>query len=271
MKEAKDLFGQYRNLTADHRTTETEMPPAENDTWDGMSYRPKADCPRCKGYGFVHPQDMAGRPVFRELVPCPEPDCMKDSVAAYQASVARAAECALTNPGQTFDSFRILRGKNDDVCRRVKSWAEDEGDYVWVVVYGGTGNGKSHLCNAALKRLIERGVPVHSMTASTFLQRLRLAMAEHQMDALMQECQTIAAFILDDLGTGMKRPDDPAGEWEWARIEELLVSRYDTRRRTMIVTNLDPADMPDRIASRMKDWRLVRMALNMGPDMREAR
>lgn len=175
-----------------------------------------------------------------------------------------------TPRGQTFENFTVTKGLNDEAHTQAKAWSEGRAKYCWLIIYGTTGNGKSHLCAAAHKTLVGRVsyAQCRHITAPGFIQELRLAMSEHKMDQVMLEYQQALYLILDDIGTGMKPVGESGSEWEWARIEDLLAARYEWQRPTMMATNLNLKDMPDRIASRFNDRELARLVLNRAPDQR---
>jgi DNA replication protein DnaC len=168
---------------------------------------------------------------------------------------------------QTFENFLLMPGSRD-AFNAAKVWVDPKAAFIWLLIYGGVGNGKSHLCNAALGTLLSGGVKAKLVTASQLLAQLRIAMADHTTDAVMAGYQSVPTLIIDDLGAGMKHPGEPASEWEWARIEELLVARYERLLPTMVVTNLDWASLPERIASRFDDRAIARRVENTAPDYR---
>lgn len=170
---------------------------------------------------------------------------------------------------QTFDNYRVdLRGGNREAYTAAKAWTDPRATFIWLLIYGGVGNGKSHLCNAALVALLKRGAKARLVTAAKFLQQLRMGMNDHTSDAIMREHQEIPSLIIDDLGAGMKHPEEKGSEWEWSRIEELLVSRYENFMQTMCCTNLDIPELPERIRSRFGDASASLTVENAAPDYR---
>jgi DNA replication protein DnaC len=170
------------------------------------------------------------------------------------------------NPQQTFATFnRELAPKCYDAA---KLWSSADAPFQWLLIYGGVGNGKTHLCSAALNQLVDRGLNGTLRIAALFLSMLRAGIADHSIDDMMAGYQALPYLILDDLGAGMKRPSEPSGEWEWMQIEQLLVARYDPPKPTMVVTNLDWRDLPPRIASRFQDTALSRIVRNDAGDYR---
>lgn len=170
---------------------------------------------------------------------------------------------------QTFDNFRVpLNGGNREARDAARAWTDPRATFIWLLIYGGTGNGKSHLCNAALLALLNRGVQARLTTASTILQSLRAGIQDHTADDRMQSYQQAPVLIIDDLGAGMKHPEEKGSEWEWSRIEEIIVWRYENVLPTMATTNLQPSELPERIASRFNDTAMSRIVHNAGGDYR---
>ena len=218
----------------------------------------------CHGAGFLHPLDHLGEPLYNLAVPC---DCYVKSAKAYLEGKPYALAHGASPQGQTFENF-LLSASTRPIFDLVKAWVDPRADFIWLIIYGGTGNGKSHLCNAALTVLLHRGQQARLVTASALLASLRRAMADHTTDDVMASYQNVAELIIDDMGAGMKHPSEKGSEWEWARIEELLVSRYDALLPTMATTNLDLAELPERIVSRFGDMACSRMVQNKAPDYR---
>jgi DNA replication protein DnaC len=170
---------------------------------------------------------------------------------------------------QTFGNFRVPpKGGNRDARDAARAWTDARATFIWLLIYGGVGNGKSHLCNAALRALLGRGVSARLTTAATILQSLRTGIGDHTADERMQSYQQAPVLIIDDLGAGMKHPTEKGSEWEWARLEEILVWRYENLMPTMATTNLQPSELPERIASRFGDTAMSRIVHNAGGDYR---
>lgn len=243
------------------------------DEWSQSPYRPRAGCSACKGYGFVHPLDDSGNTMYNRSIPCTAPGCMAESVKAYLSGEGMQVLAHATPKGQTFENFTVVQGQNDEAYKQTRAWCEGRAKNSWLIIYGTTGNGKSHLCAAAHKALIGRVsyAQCRHVSAAQFIQDLRMAMNEHKTDEVMRAYQEVFYLILDDLGQGTKPVGDPGSEWEWARFEDLLVARYEWMRPTMIGLNLNIKDLPDRIASRFNDKELARLVLNRAPDYRRQR
>jgi len=63
--------------------------------------------------------------------------------------------------------------------------------------------------------------------------------------------------------------DDVAGtDWEFEQLEKIIRSRYREHLFTILTTNLDQDQLPERIVSRFRDPEKGRLILNKGEDYR---
>ena len=264
MRKFKEVYDDSRKGTS----TQSLLPtPAHSYATDGRCYRPDEHCLMCKGGGFLHPLNENGEPHYHLVVPCA---CYVKSAKAYLAGHEYQEKQGANLKSQTFANFRLAIGPGGsrEAVEAARAWCDPKAEFIWLLIYGGTGNGKTHLCNAALTALFARGRNARLVTASGFVAALRMGMDDHTTDTVMAEYQQVIALIVDDLGAGMKHPSEKGSEWEWGRIEELLVARYEAMRPTMCTTNLDLSQLPERIASRFSDKQMARVVLNAGGDYR---
>jgi len=227
-------------------------------------------CPECSGSGWVHPLDGKGNPDYGNVVPCSAPGCAVANLRKYAESAEYQEACGIRPELQTFANFKALPETKDSYAAAVQL-ADGTATFVWLLVFGGTGSGKSHLCNAVSRQLLSRGIQTRLVLGSEIIAQLRQGMNDHTTDEIMRYYQTVPALIIDDLGVGSKSPGERAGEWEWARIEELLVIRHEWRRVTMVATNMDWSEFPGRIKSRFDDRSVSRWVLNQAPDYRSTK
>jgi DNA replication protein DnaC len=140
----------------------------------------------------------------------------------------------------------------------------------WLVIYGPTGNGKSHLAAAIANQLLEkRKMPTLFLTVPDFLESLRQQVRESQAGrtgdgygTLMQVAREVEVLILDDLGAQAITP------WAEEVLFRLLDYRYQAELPTVVITNLRPEDLPARLYSRLVDRAFSRVVLNPAPDYR---
>ena len=82
-------------------------------------------------------------------------------------------------------------------------------------------------------------------------------------DSTFRRMQRFWCLILDDVGSGASSTD-----WAWRELEDLIDYRYRNNLITVITTNLNLKDFPDRIVSRFRDGEKSRLILNESPDFR---
>jgi len=166
----------------------------------------------------------------------------------------------------TFDKFRVLPG-TEDAFRAFRALARGETDKPFVVCYGGVGNGKTHLCEATVIELNNRGVLCRYYTVPEVMDLLKKAINRERdgvdpVELLQRFCRA-PALILDDLEIGT--------DWERQQLEKLIDSRYRDRRLTAIVSNRDLDELErwsERIVSRFCDPDVSVLVLNRGEDYR---
>lgn len=234
---------------------------------EGISRPPAPDpayiCRVCRDTGFVHPRNERGRIDFSRVIPCPGPGC-----AGHRAEQARlddgvAMGRGVHRPEQTFDTFERLEG-NKDAFKYARRLGAGTSSFIWLLIYGGTGNGKSHLCNAMAKTAIRRSVDTRLVAVADLFSALRAAIDMRDGETVMQRYKETGFLILDDYGLQY------GTEWEAARFDELMSFRYANLLPTAMTTNLDLESLPPRIRSRFEDHRLARIAHNTAKDYRFA-
>ena len=220
----------------------------------GRLYRPNPDCPQCHGAGFVHPVTPFGQ--YDKANPC---QCYLDSIAASQRGETQ--QHGSKPGGRTFKSFYMQRGAKE-AYHATKKWVEAE-DFVWLLVYGGVGNGKSHLCEAASRELHDRKQSCRLITTSEIHAQIRKSVNEDTgKDMVLDTYKRAPWLILDEWRL------DRETEAQTGNIEDILLARYESLIPTMVTTNVDIAQVPGRIASRFQDARNSRCIANTAQDYR---
>ncbi len=220
----------------------------------------KYECPLCGDTGYV------------DCVMC---RCMK----------TRLAEDALASSGmihllrtQSFDNFTLDYYKNDPVIYRrmeqikriMQSYAETfgAGQSGNLVLFGGTGLGKTHLSSAVARVVIERGYDVYYNSAVGMLsdfefQRFGNGSGEDSGQGTDRyfDCDLL---IIDDLGT------EVTNQFTTSVLYNLINTRLNRGMATIISTNLTQQDFQarywDRITSRvLGEYRILPF---LGTDIR---
>lgn len=162
---------------------------------------------------------------------------------------------------QTFDSFSLnLCGQNPQTLRLMQynyetlhTFAESFSDQRSenFLLIGGTGRGKTHLSSAVAGRVIERGFDAYYISAVNLFrgfEKLQFGRGNAETDD-MSRCFDADLLIIDDLGTEL------TNQFTVSVLYDIVDTRINSRKSTLISTNLNQADLRkrywDRITSRL--------------------
>ena len=228
------------------------------DTWSGAEEEtsPSANCPICKGAGFVHPLLPSGKPDFSQVVPC---RCVKkERDGERQARLLRYSNLGALAQF-TFASLepqgRSGNPKSQAQFKRAyevaKAFAaEPKG---WLVLVGPSGCGKTHLAAAIANESLSRGYPAFYITASDLLDHLRAAFSpgsEMPYDEFFEQVRNAPLLVLDDLGAQTGTP------WAKEKLDQLLNHRFNSKLPTVIVLIVPLEQLEERLQTRLMDTEL---------------
>ncbi len=223
-------------------------------------YTPNPDCPVCRGAGVVHPLLDNKKPDYSRVINCRTKGCLEDKKMAYQATEAYAKEKGVSK-FSTFDEFKLVLGAEATLAAfRDIAFNEDAPPFLFV--YGTTGNGKTHLCEATLIELLKRGVDSRLYTVPDLMSKLHQSISENTTEQIMTGLKVMPALIMDEWGQNYGTP------WEEQKLEEIVIARERAGLITIITSNLEPDELPERIASRFRDRVLAKLIDNKAPDYR---
>jgi DNA replication protein DnaC len=227
---------------------------------------PAADrdvCPICLGAGYLRHDVLADDPRFDELIPC-ECTARELEQRRLERLVAKSNLGELTR--MTFESFerKVMAGKPpeqspDGAWFASLAFAEGRSTNKWLVLYGRTGTGKTHLAAAIANHRLSHGQPVVFIGVADLLDHLRAAYSpasEVGYDELFETVRSTPLLILDDLGTQSPTP------WAREKLYQLINFRHDRRAETVVTTNLELDELASadtRIYSRLADKELSRV------------
>ena len=224
-------------------------------------YAPNPFCQKCHGFGFVHPRDERGRVDFSKTIACPATDCLADAKQHWKESGQYLELKGVSSRMQTFDAFIPLPG-TEKTFEAFKALAAGATDKPLLLCYGGVGNGKTHLMQAATTELNRRKIDAYYYRVPDLLKTLRASIETHDTDDWIKSLSNVGALLLDDYGL------ENQTDWALANIEDIIDARWQEKRITVMTTNRDITTLPARIQSRFRDTELSVAVLNAGKDYR---
>jgi DNA replication protein DnaC len=216
-----------------------------------------------------------------------------------EGSVARAKRCACSLVSDTsklfvtakippryqaceFDNYSPQQFQQGKVLTLLKNYAadyplldEEQFREKSLMLYGGSGRGKTHLGVAVLKGLVKKGVPCLFVDFHELLLEIRNSYdeisqtSEHQ---ILQPLMKTEVLLLDDLGSRRMT------EWMQDTVFHIINLRYNQKKSLIITTNLglesqktsQQETLQDRLGYRVVS-RLYEMCTTLeldGPDYR---
>ena len=159
--------------------------------------------------------------------------------------------------GFTFDTFRpggkSVRGHDaslEGAYREARKWAEQPRG--WLVFFGGSGRGKTHLAGAIANYRLDAGDGVCFANVPDLLDELRASFAPDsptRYDDLFARLREAQILVLDDFGAHQTTP------WAQEKLYQILNFRYEGGMPTVITTNTEMSKLDARISSRIGDLR----------------
>ena len=229
----------------------------------------EAECLICLDFEWVHPLLFDGKLDYSRVKPC---KCYWEKYGDEigQKRFERSG-IPIVHRERTFESFIPVDG-TDDALQAAWGLAKGTSPFRLLLLYGGHGNGKTHLAYAAAVLRHNRGENVkYSIFAKMFL-RMSHAMngSGHESVAdIISEMSECDFLVLDDLGAYKD------SEWKDEVTETIINYRYENRLPTLITTNLDikATDRNQRvvleaIVSRFRDKEISMIVQNKGADYR---
>ena len=172
------------------------------------------------------------------------------------------------NLRHTFGAFRPEPG-TEAALAAMKNHATGKSDHPLVLIYGGVGNGKTHLLEATVLTLNLNHVYTNYYTFAQVIRNLKACMRDGSpitVDEMLNRLSTCRSLIIDDIGSGTH---DTA--WQNAMLEDIVDRRYHAELLTAMTTNKKLEDLPPRVVSRFGDKAVSVRVLNAGKDYRKGR
>jgi len=244
------------------------IPSVEDSTRD-------ASCLTCRDESWVIRRKRESDRSEDEVIPCP--DCSgweeeRKTTAMDHAGIPESKrKCC-------FESFRPIVGANEAL---EAAWSLGKGaaPFKLLLLYGGVGNGKTHLAYAAVLLAIERGLTSEFVHVGSLMSKLRVAISlqGESPDLIIDQLKGCDFLALDDFGVEQSTP------WQESLLEDLINHRYGHELPTIVTTNMnieqnknikqnkDVKQLSPAILSRFRDSEVSKMVLNEAPDYRPKR
>jgi DNA replication protein DnaC len=244
--------------------------PTEQDLADNQKarekygYAPNPFCKACRGLGAVYPLNFEGKPDYRKTVDCKAKDCLADSKQVYMKTNQYLVIHGVTERLQTFDRFKRSAGTAASY-KAFYRLAHGETDKPFILCYGDTGRGKTHLCQALTTVLNQRGIGAYYYQVPDLLDVLRRAIDSNSVEEWVQALRRMEALALDDLGSGIN------SDWALEKLQEIIDARWTAKRITVVTMNKTLGELTQlspRIFSRMCDQELSVVVRCEGIDYR---
>jgi DNA replication protein DnaC len=205
---------------------------------------PRSSCKHCDGTGHERRFNLLTQ--MEDVVPF---GCV---CTALEKSVERMREAGIPDRYLSVDfdtlSFDHLAPAQRDKLTKLAQWAEhyctrtaeacsrtpQEVESPFLTFMGPVGTGKTHLAVAALRRFILRhGMNGRFVDFSRFLGELRHSYsAKTSEEGVLGPLRNVDVLLLDELGKGRTE-----NEWQLEKLDELINSRYNTGKITLLTTN----------------------------------
>lgn len=162
----------------------------------------------------------------------------------------------ISSLSHTFDNFRVSNKELKEAAEIMRAASSGESGKQFILLLGATGCGKTHLIEASILNWAKRGVHSYYQTFSEIARRLKTELRKggefyDVQFGVYRDCQIL---IVDDFGMGTTE-----SRFEISDLEDIIDLRY--RRRyypninqvTIMASNKDIRDLPDRVTSRFYD------------------
>jgi len=176
--------------------------------------------------------------------------------------IEEVAESLNVKPENTFENFKNEPGT--ELARRAVQRVVN-GNRFMVLLYGGVGNGKTHLCHAASIALYKKGLFVRVMNFADMLSTLKSTFnnPDRNYGEILKNYCFGERLIIDDIGAGGSDTD-----FADTILETIVCARHGRELLTIMTTNKGIELLPERVLSRLKDKTASYLVLNKGKDYR---
>jgi len=193
-----------------------------------------------------------------------------DTSNECQDGLSIARRLNVSSISHTFDNFKRVKG-TEEMLDVMKLIAEGT-DRKFVFLYGTVGCGKTYIIESLIIQWANKGIFTRYNTNSQLMRMFKNCMKPQSIpsyeEMFRRICQ-VDRLIIDDMGMGTAE-----STWELATLEDIINERYHMRYFptpviTIMATNKDITEIPDRITSRFYDPEVGLVLCNRAQDYRK--
>lgn len=192
----------------------------------GNAVKGEYDCPLCGGKGYTVRADDSGNLASVEC-----------SCEAKRRSVKRIERSGLKDvlSSYTFERFQTVDTWQKEMKRKAQNFLSDN-EGKWFAAMGSVGSGKSHICTAICKELLEAGKEVRYMLWRDESMKIKAAANDgEEYDRLIDPLKRVKVLYIDDLFKTQKGKEVTQADVNLAF--ELLNYRYVNRSLITVISS----------------------------------
>ncbi len=197
---------------------------------------------------------------FRQDIPAPrnsynELEIVEPQKDSPEWVAKKLRMLGVSSLNHTFDSFKVSADTKKAV-ETMRALSEGTLNKQFVLLYGTVGCGKTHLIEATIIAWAKRNILAWYLTFSDIARSLKTALRQGGdfYEVQFNAYRDAKLLIVDDFGSGTTE-----SRFEISDIEDIIDQRYRKRYYpdcdlvTILATNKDIKDLPDRVVSRFCD------------------
>lgn len=241
------------------------------DEQNAMTMAELMDLVKAEGDEAVHQVAQAVLSGFHRYDPQDEERARRKAEADAFYQALQGIEPGIPEDAPSFeDPFEFTSPTVREAFHATREWALGMGPGL-LALAGPPGVGKTHLAKAASRKVRDLGRTVVWRIESRLLREIQECMNRGSSGAMtvkqmQDEFESVPWLVIDEFGGA------PTGNWGSGVMDDLVNARWDNSGlRTLLTSNLTSAEMPVRIASRLKDGARARAIVIRADDYRTGR
>lgn len=198
------------------------------------------DCPVCGNTGHTFRTDDKGQLYSREC------ECM-----AKRRSMKHIRQSGMADlfNRYTFEKYQGTDEKRTAIKDRAVKYANNDGG--WWFIGGRSGSGKTHICTAICKKLVDRGIEVKYIVWRDFAREMKSIINEDEYGERIEKLKKVTALYIDDFFKGKVTEADVNLAFE------LINGRYiNSKLRTILSSELtidEICNIDEAVGGRIKE------------------